>query len=337
MKTEEIHSTKLVADLEIPEPPGEQEPVIKARGLTRRFGRHVAVRDFDLDVYRGEVFGFLGPNGAGKSTAIRMMVGLLTPSAGSLEVLGHELPREVEKLRPKLGYMTQRFSLYEDLSVEENLDFTAEIFGLDRKNRALRVAKTLREYGLMERREQRPATLSGGWKQRLALAAATIHQPELLFLDEPTAGVDPDSRRLFWEKLFEIAETGTTILVSTHYMDEAVRCHRLCLIRRGEQAALGRPSEMTDALDDRVLELTAPDLPRAIAVVRRSRGVQSVTQLGYRVHVLLEEADAEESGPRLLWELAEAGLVADIEIAEPNLEDVFVAVTHAESFKPPGS
>ncbi len=314
---------------------GDRERVIRARGLTRRFGKLVAVRDFDVDVYRGEVFGFLGPNGAGKSTALRMLVGLLAPSAGSVEVLGLELPRDVERLRPRVGYMTQRFSLYEDLSVEENLDFTAEIFGLGRAERALRIEEVLAEYGLAERRRQRPATLSGGWKQRLALAAATLHRPELLLLDEPTAGVDPDNRRLFWEKLFEMAECGTTILVSTHYMDEAVRCHRLCLVRRGEEAAVGTPAELCSALAGRVLELTAVDLPRVIAAVRRARGVESVTQLGHRVHVLLEEPDADEAGPRILWELAEAGLEASAEIAEPNLEDVFVAVTYDEPAEPP--
>ncbi len=313
---------------------GDRERVIRARGLTRRFGKLVAVRDFDVDVYRGEVFGFLGPNGAGKSTALRMLVGLLAPSAGSVEVLGLELPRDVERLRPRVGYMTQRFSLYEDLSVEENLDFTAEIFGLGRAERALRIEEVLAEYGLAERRRQRPATLSGGWKQRLALAAATLHRPELLLLDEPTAGVDPDNRRLFWEKLFEMAETGTTILVSTHYMDEAVRCHRLCLVRRGEEAAVGTPAELCAVLAGRVLELTAEDLPRTIALVRRTRGVQSVTQLGHRVHVLLEEPDADETGRRILWDLAEAGLEARAEIAEPNLEDVFVAVTYDEPGEP---
>jgi ABC-2 type transport system ATP-binding protein len=302
--------------------------VIRVRGLTRRFGSLVAVEDFDLDVYAGEVFGFLGPNGSGKSTTIRMMVGLLAPTAGSVEVLGLTLPREAEKLRPHLGYMTQRFSLYDDLTVEENLDFTAEIFGLDREARAVRVAESLADFGLGERRGERPATLSGGWRQRLALAAATIHRPRLLFLDEPTAGVDPDSRRLFWEELFEIAEGGTTILVSTHYMDEAVRCHRLCLLRSGRQVAIGSPAELADRLDGRVLELTAEDLPRVIAFLRRADGIESVTQLGHRAHVLLEAADADVVGPRLLWELAEAGLEARFEMAEPNLEDVFVAVTH---------
>ncbi len=330
MKPEDVYKTARfeVADF------GIDEPVVRARGLTRLFGQLVAVRDFDVEVYRGEVFGFLGPNGAGKSTALRMLIGLLAPSAGSVEVLGLELPREAEKLRPHVGYMTQKFSLYEDLSVEENLDFTAEIFGLGRAERARRIDEVLAEYGLTQRRRQRPATLSGGWKQRLALAAATIHRPELLLLDEPTAGVDPDNRRLFWEKLFEMAERGTTILVSTHYMDEAVRCHRLCLIRRGEEAAVGTPAELCAALDGRVLELTAPDLPRAIAVVRRTRGVESVTQLGHRVHVLLREPEAEEAGPRILWELAEAGIEARAEIAEPNLEDVFVAVTYDEPMSP---
>ena len=306
----------------------DAERIVRARGLERRFGKFMAVDGLDLDIYRGEVFGVLGPNGAGKSTTMRMLLGLLAPSAGSIEVLGCELPRQIEELRPRIGYMTQRFSLYEDLSVRENLEFVAEIFGLDRKRRRRRIEEVMEDFRLTERSEQRPATLSGGWKQRLALAAATVHEPELLLLDEPTAGVDPASRRLFWEEIFELTERGATVLVSTHYMDEAVRCHRLCLMRRGRQAALGVPAELCAALEGRILEIDAPATARAIAVVQASRGVLSVTQMGNRVHVLLAEADAEAAGPLLLWDLTEAGVTdATVRIAEPTLEDVFVAVT----------
>ena len=305
------------------------ETVIEARGVSRRFGKLVAVDNVDLEVRRGEVFGFLGPNGAGKSTLIRMLVGLLPQSEGEIEVLGRSLPRQSEELRSRIGYMTQKFSLYEDLTVEENLDFAGQIFGLARAERQRRIAKTLDEYEMTERRGQFPAHLSGGWKQRLALAVATIHRPDLLLLDEPTAGVDPDRRRAFWEKLFEIAAEGATILVSTHYMDEAVRCHRLCMLIRGRRVALESPEVLTDALEDRVVEVTAQPVDRAIAILRAWPRSASVTQLGSRVHVLLnpEEPSAAELAPAVERRLHEEGLRdTRAEAAEPNLEDVFVAL-----------
>jgi len=307
--------------------------VIEARGLTRRFGDLTAVDDLDLEVERGEVFGFLGPNGAGKSTLIRMLVGLLAPSAGSVRVLGLSMPSEAERLRPRLGYMTQRFSLYDDLSVEENLEFAAEVFGLEREVRRRRVEESLEEYGLDGRRRERPAHLSGGWKQRLALAAATIHRPELLFLDEPTAGVDPDNRRRFWDKIFELAADGATVLVSTHYMDEAVRCHRLCVVRDGRSVAVGAPTVLTGALKGRVLQLVATPVEEAIPVLRGLPSVVSVTQLGRRVHVLLAPgADAEREAPVLSDHLSRVGvLCAEAESADPNLEDVFVALLAGET------
>jgi ABC-2 type transport system ATP-binding protein len=309
------------------------EAVIEARGLSRRFGKLVAVDELDLDVYRGEIFGFLGPNGAGKSTTIRMLVGLMAPSAGEARVLGLEMPAGAERLRNRLGYMTQKYSLYEELTVEENLDFAAEIFGLSRSRRQQRVAAMLAEHGLEERRRQRSGTLSGGWKQRLALAAATIHEPELLLLDEPTAGVDPDNRRRFWEKLFELAGDGTTILVSTHYMDEAVRCHRLGMVRQGRLAAVGTPSALTGALEGRVVEIAAEPTEDAVHLLSRRPEVASATQLGDRVHALLapEGPSAVESIPTLLDALSAAGFEdLDVAVARPNLEDVFVAILQGE-------
>lgn len=310
-----------------------KEPVIEARGLTRRFGDLVAVDGLDLEVHRGEVFGFLGPNGAGKSTAIRMLVGLLAPSGGSARVLGFDMPDGVEELRTRVGYMTQKFSLYEDLSVAENLEFAAEIFGLDRRRRRQRIEAVIEEYGLGERRGQRPATLSGGWKQRLALAVATVHEPELLFLDEPTAGVDPHSRRLFWEKLFKLAAAGTTILVSTHYMDEAVRCHRICVVRDGRRAALGRPADLTRALDGRVVELWGEPITVLMEALRRRDDVASVAQLGSRVHALLapDAPRADQGVLRIVAELLLEGIDRPGgEVAEPNLEDALVALTQGE-------
>ncbi len=303
--------------------------VIEARGLSRSFGRRVAVDRVDLSVRRGEVFGFLGPNGAGKSTLIRLLVGLLKPTAGSARVLGLELPAEAERLRPEVGYMTQRFSLYEDLTVEENLEFAAEVFGLEAGERRRRIAEALERFELAERRGQRPATLSGGWKQRLALAVATVHRPQLLVLDEPTAGVDPDRRRGFWAEIFELAAEGATVLVSTHYMDEAVRCHRVCMLIRGRPVAIGAPAEMTAALDGRVVEVEAEPVEGAIAALSALPAAASVTQLGKRVHVLLAPgvAAAEEAAPQLLDRLREAGLErATARPADPNLEDVFVAL-----------
>jgi ABC-2 type transport system ATP-binding protein len=225
--------------------------------------------------------------------------------------------------------MTQRFSLYEDLTIEENLDFAGQVFGMAKVERRRRIEELLEEYEMAERRDQFPAHLSGGWKQRLALAVATIHKPALLLLDEPTAGVDPDRRRSFWEKLFEIASQGATILVSTHYMDEAVRCHRLCMLIRGRRVALESPEVLTDALAERVVEVTARPVDQAIAILRTWPRSASVTQLGSRVHVLLkpDEPRASEIAPTVERHLLEAGLAdTSAEAAEPNLEDVFVAL-----------
>lgn len=313
-----------------------EETVIEARGLTRFFGSLKAVDNLSLDVFRGEIFGFLGPNGAGKSTLIRMLVGLLSPTRGKAQVLGLSMPREADKIKSKVGYMTQKFSLYEDLSVEENLEFAAEIFGLDKGERKQRIDRVIDEFELGERRAQRPATLSGGWKQRLALAAATVHEPELLFLDEPTAGVDPDSRRLFWEKLFDLAAAGTTILVSTHYMDEAVRCHRLCLVRSGQRSALGSPHDLMASLQGRIVEIIAHPTDKVLNFLGKKPEVTSATQMGNRLHLLLNPGapTAEKTAVQLAKELKEAGFSVNLaESAEPNLEDVFVALTHGESIE----
>jgi ABC-2 type transport system ATP-binding protein len=312
------------------------EVVIEARGLTRRFGALAAVDRVDLEVRRGEIFGCLGPNGSGKSTLMRLLLGLLEPSAGSATVLGFEVPDDVERLRPAVGYVTQRFSLYEDLSVRENLDFAAAVFGLARRARRAQVETTLAASGLASYARARASTLSGGWKQRLALAAATVHAPQLLVLDEPTAGVDPQSRRTFWERLFEIAGRGTTIFVSTHYMDEAVRCHRLAMLRDGRRVALGSPAALTRPLAARVLEVTVADPQRAVAALRAAPAVASTTQLGDTVHVLLarDAPPASAAAPRILGALADAGLPgARATPGAPNLEDVFVALLLGERFE----
>jgi ABC-2 type transport system ATP-binding protein len=307
-------------------------PVIEAQGLTRRFGDLVAVDGVDLEVRRGEIFGCLGPNGSGKSTLMRMLLGLLAPSAGSARVLGCSIPRDAERLRPVVGYMTQRFSLYEDLTVRENLEFAAAVFGLPRRGVRARVDAIVAGFGLGPWEGARAATLSGGWKQRLALAAATIHAPPLLVLDEPTAGVDPQSRRAFWEMLFELAAAGTTIFVSTHYMDEAVRCHRLCLLRDGRRVAVGPPRELARPLEGRVLDVRATRPEAAIAALRGSPLVASTTQLGDTAHVLLEPGTPTlPAAETLARTLAAAGLSgARLEPSAVTLEDVFVALLLGE-------
>ena len=236
------------------ESPSEQGLAIEAHGLTRRFGDLVAVNQIDLAIPRARIYGFLGPNGSGKTTTIRMLCGLLRPSSGTARVLGFELPRDADALRRKIGYMTQRFSLYDDLTVRENLEFIGEIYSIAPAALRRRVDGLLDEFRL-ERPDQRAGTLSGGQKQRLALAAALIHEPELLFLDEPTSAVDPQNRRDFWESLFGLVDRGTTILVSTHYMDEAERCHALAILDEGKLVAEGAPRELEAAIGAQVLEV----------------------------------------------------------------------------------
>jgi ABC-2 type transport system ATP-binding protein len=307
--------------------------VVETHGLTRRFGSLVAVDGVDLEIRRGEIFGFLGPNGSGKSTLLRMLLGLLRPSEGSARVLGLEVPRDIELLRAEIGYMTQRFSLYDDLTVFENLDFAAQIFGLAGRRRRERVDAALAESGLSTYRDARAAALSGGWKQRLALAVATIHEPPVLVLDEPTAGVDPQSRRDFWGKLFGLAAGGTTVLVSTHYMDEAVRCHRICMLKQGRRAALGAPRELIESLAGRVLDVRCERVSEVIDELRHAPHVASLTQLGVTAHALLERgAPPAAEIARTLREFLDARghREAIVEPSRANLEDVFVALLLGE-------
>jgi ABC-2 type transport system ATP-binding protein len=305
------------------------ERVVETHGLTRRFGSLVAVDRVDLEVHRGEIFGCLGPNGSGKSTLMRMLLGLLAPSEGQARVLGLEMPGQAELLRSRVGYMPQRFSLYEDLTVRENLDFAGRVFGLARRARAERMAAMIERHALQRYANTRAEALSGGWKQRLALAVATIHEPELLVLDEPTAGVDPQSRREFWENLFDLTSEGTTIFVSTHYMDEAVRCHRLGLFRDGRRVASGSPQSLVAELQGRVVDVLVDSPDRAIAELRRSPLVASTTQLGDVVHVLLaaDAPHADQAGSQLVAQLEGAGLHgARASYTAANLEDVFVSL-----------
>ncbi|HRG16512.1 MAG TPA: ABC transporter ATP-binding protein [Pseudomonadota bacterium] len=297
---------------------------MRARGLTRRFGTLTAVDRVDLTIPRGAVYGFLGPNGSGKSTTIRMLCGLLTPSAGDIDVLGLAIPREAEALKRRIGYMTQKFSLYEDLSVLENLRFLAAVHGLARDRREDRIELALRRYHLRDRTAQLAGTLSGGQKQRLALAGATLHAPELLFLDEPTSQVDPQSRREFWEALFDLADDGTTLLVSTHYMDEAERCHRLAILDEGRLVADDTPATLIANLPNRVLRAVTAN-PRAVQrELVGLDGVEGVAQLGTTLRVLVRR-DLPESA--LTDALRGVDPALRFEALGANLEDVFVAAT----------
>ena len=301
---------------------------IRARGLTKVFGSLRAVDDVDLTVEHRQVYGFLGPNGSGKSTSIRMLCGLLTPTSGEIEVLGLRIPEEAETLRQRIGYMTQQFSLFTDLTVRENLEFLAAVQNLSRRRTAERVDELLEEYHFTERADQLAGTMSGGQRQRLALAGSVIHNPELLFLDEPTSAVDPESRRDFWEKLFELADAGTTILVSSHYMDEAERCHRLAILDKGRLVADGSPAELTGALEHRTLEVKAARPRSAKKVIVGVEGVISAAQIGNSLRVLCTDTDG--CAGRVEAALAAASVDAEVTPTPPNLEDVFVAVTNRE-------
>lgn len=305
------------------------ELAIRARGLTKDFGHVVAVNELDLDVPRSRIYGFLGPNGSGKSTSIRMLCGLLTPTRGDIRVLGLEVPRQAEQLRRKVGYMTQKFSLFEDLTVTENLNFIANIYTLGRAEQKRRIPRSVERYELGRLTGQRAGTLSGGQKQRLALAAATLHQPELLFLDEPTSAVDPENRRAFWETLFDLVAEGTTILVSTHYMDEAERCHALAILDLGALVAAGSPDQLAEGIDAAVIVVESPQ-PRKIShFLDQQEFVHSTAQIGNSLRVMVDR-DMPDAAARIKRILHDAGLALEgCEIVRPSLEDVFVAATQA--------
>jgi ABC-2 type transport system ATP-binding protein len=307
----------------------EPEYAIRARGLNKWFGQVHAVNDLDLAVPRSRIYGFLGPNGSGKSTTIRMLCGLLTPSSGEISVLGHSIPEEAEALRMKVGYMTQRFSLYEDLSVEENLGFIANVYTLPRPYARRRIAEVSVRYALQNLMRQRAGTLSGGQKQRLALAAATLHRPELLFLDEPTSAVDPENRRAFWESLFDLVNEGTTILVSTHYMDEAERCHALAILDRGRLVAEGSPADLSREIDAQVVRVQVNHPRRAGLLLHQQPWVRSVAQIGNELRVLIDKSqpNAEQATGDVLRE--QGFEIEDYRLDPASLEDVFVAATLA--------
>ncbi len=304
-------------------------PVIHAEHLSRRFGDLWAVRDVSLTVERGEIFGVLGPNGAGKSTTIRMLCGILDPTGGTGTVVGYDIARESERIKQSIGYMTQRFSLYEDMTVEENMRFYASIYGLTGRARKERIDEVLEQIGLSDRRKQIAGTLSGGWKQRVALASSTIHRPPLLFLDEPTAGVDPVSRRHFWDQIHRIADLGTTVLVTTHYMDEAERCHRLAFIFRGELLATGTPTEVVAMRGLQVAEVEAERTIEAAELLRKTPGVEEVNHFGHIMRIAMRGV----SDPSQLVQstLAAASIaIKRFSLGRPNVEDAFVSMVRED-------
>lgn len=293
------------------------ELAIDVRGMTKRFGRLTAVDSIDLQVPAGEICGFLGPNGSGKTTFIRMLCGLLRPDAGSGTCLGHDVIRESEAIKRKVGYMTQRFSFYEDLSISENLDFVARMYSVPKRREA--VTRSIERLGLTERRGQLAGTLSGGWKQRLALAACLIHEPKLLLLDEPTAGVDPKARRDFWEQIHGLAAAGLTFLISTHYMDEAERCHRLAYIAYGRLLTHGTVDSVIAQASLTTWEVTGPDLHQVAERLRREPGVQQAVAFGNSLHVSGEDAGALDRAIAAFRSSA-----YEWREIEPGLEDVFI-------------
>ena len=305
-------------------------PIIHADHLARRFGDLIAVRDLSFDVAPGEIFGVLGPNGAGKSTTIRMLCGILDPTGGQGTVVGYDIARDAEKIKERIGYMTQRFSLYEDLTVRENLRFYAGIYGVSgpRGGKRGRIDEVLRAAGLEPRRDQLAGTLSGGWKQRVALACATVHAPPLLFLDEPTAGVDPVSRRHFWEQIHDLSSRGTTVLLTTHYMDEAERCHRLAFIFRGTLLDIGTPDQIVARRELRVAELEVDEAREAAERLRRDPRVEEVAHYGHVLRVATRGgADPEVVARAVLG----APRVRSARPMRATVEDAFVAMVRADA------
>ncbi|MDD5297937.1 MAG: ABC transporter ATP-binding protein [Rhodocyclaceae bacterium] len=298
----------------------DENYAIDVRGLNKHFGRHHVVRDLALQVRRGEIFGFLGPNGSGKTTSIRMLCGLLVPDSGSGTCLGLDVIRQPQEIKRRVGYMTQRFSLWEDLTIQENLEFIARMYGM--KNIKTAVAASLSRLGLSDRRKQLAGQLSGGWKQRLALASCMLHEPELLLLDEPTAGVDPKARRDFWDQIHGLAASGMSVLVSTHYMDEAERCHKLAYIAWGKLLATGTAAEVVAGCGLTAWEVSGSRLSELAAQLRSLAGVDQVTAFGNVLHVVGRDGQklfeaitpVQESTPHR-WQPI-----------EPSLEDAFISL-----------
>jgi ABC-2 type transport system ATP-binding protein len=307
----------------------ESGKAVVVKDLERRFGSFVAVNRISFEVSQGEIFGFLGPNGAGKSTTIRMLCGILAPSGGAGTVVGFDIRSAAEKIKAHIGYMSQKFSLYEDLTVEENIDFYSGIYRLPPGKKQERKEWVIEMAGLEEHRHSRTAILAGGWKQRLALGCAILHEPPIIFLDEPTSGVDPISRRRFWDLIYELAGRGVTVFVTTHYMDEAEYCDRIALIYRGELIAIGSPEVLkTELMPEDVLEVLCERPPDAMGEIEKVPGVKEVALFGKGLHVVAEDGEATAEAVRGL--LKERGYeIERVEKIVPSLEDVFVSLIEA--------
>jgi ABC-2 type transport system ATP-binding protein len=303
----------------------ENKIAVQVEGLTKKFGDFTAVESVSFRVRRGEIFGFLGPNGAGKTTTMRMLLGLIKPTGGTARVLGYDVRGDVRLMRARLGYMSQRFTLYQDLTVDENLTFYGRAYGVRNQRLKRRKRAIVEMAGLVGRERALTRDLAGGWKQRLALGCAIIHEPELLFLDEPTAGVDPVSRRAFWDLLYELAAGGTTIFVTTHYMDEAEHCHRLAFIQSGRIVALGSPTEIKETvMRGQVLEIDCDDPAQALRALRELGGLDEVALYGALIHVVAGEIAARRQEIEDL--LTGAGvMVRALDVIAPSLEDVFIS------------
>jgi len=298
---------------------------VQAVDLTKRFGDFTAVDGVSFTIRRGAIFGFLGPNGAGKTTTIRMLLGLLKPTSGEASVLGFHIVKQTAEIKKRIGYMSQRFSLYDDLTVDENLNFFGRTYGVRGKKLKTRKEYVLNMAGLEGRERELTRNLSGGWKQRLALGTAIIHEPEMLFLDEPTAGVDPISRRTFWDLIYDLADAGTTVMVTTHYMDEAELCQRLAFIQHGRIVADGSPAGIKEReMRGQVLEIDCTDTALAIPALREMNAFEEVALYGALIHAVA--TDVEALKPQIASQLRHAGVqVRTMDIIAPSLEDVFIS------------
>jgi ABC-2 type transport system ATP-binding protein len=302
---------------------------VRVRELTRKFGDFTAVDRVTFDVEQGQIFGFLGPNGAGKTTTIRMLIGLLPPTAGEGWVAGLDIRTEGEAIRREIGYMSQKFSLYTDLTVDENIELFGGLYGVTGARFEARRKWVLDMAGLTEKGTRVTAGLPLGWKQRLALGCAVLHEPSILFLDEPTSGVDPVARRQFWDLINELAQGGTTILVSTHYMEEAEYCNRLVLMNRGRVIALDEPGGLRARMEEPLFEIRTPESPHAVDALKKMDGVLEAAMFGRKVHVVVEDEGLAKEGIPSLF--AERGIPLEgIERVSPSLEDVFVALVREE-------
>ena len=302
------------------------EVAVRAKGLVKRFGDFTAVGGIDFDVRRGDIFGFLGPNGSGKTTTIRMMLGLLAPTEGDVSVLGIPVAKQPEKIRPQIGYMSQRFSLYNDLTVKQNLRFYGKVYGLGNKQLKERMKEAVHMAGLEGHEDTRTRDLAGGWRQRLALGAAILHRPQIVFLDEPTAGVDPLSRRAFWDLLYNLVSEGITVFVTTHYMDEAEHCNPLAFIQRGKLIAHGSPDQIkSEMMKGQVFEIATDDASATMMVLREADlPLDEVALYGSLVHVTAR--NIEELREPISELLGQAGVsIENMAVIEPSLEDVFIS------------